>query len=268
MLNLGFELKQLRLQKNLSLEQISEATKINIKYLEKIENNDFEFMPRIYVRSFIKSYLRTLNVDEKKFLEVFDELTSQPATPKIDEQKTEASPQTNEFKTETEEQPVKLQLLNQFNFASKKFLYLTGGVIILILISVIVLSSLSKDTIDSDTVKQTNLMDDSISKITDEFSNIANKDSLTLGIRAIDSVWIQINIDDNTIEEVYMRNGDFKKFRGKNDFKLFVGNAGGITLYLNETELPFTGVKGSVKRLKVDKDGVKLIQAKYGSKNQ
>lgn len=268
MLDLGFELKQLRLQKNLSLEQISEATKINIKYLEKIENNDFEFMPRIYVRSFIKSYLRTLNVNEKEFLEVFDELTSQPATPKLEEQKVKTSPQTSETKTEIEEQPVKPQLLIQFNFASKKFLYLTVGVILLILISVLVFSSLSKDTIGSDSIKQTNLVDVSISKISDEFSNIANKDSLTLGIRAKDSVWIQINIDNNKIEEVYMRKGDFKKFRGKNDFKLFVGNAGGITLYLNETELPFTGVKGSVKRLKVDKEGVKLIQTKYESKNQ
>jgi hypothetical protein len=47
-----------------------------------------------------------------------------------------------------------------------------------------------------------------------------------------------------------------------------VGNAGAIVLYLNETELPFSGVKGSVKRLKVDKEGVKLIQVKNEPQKQ
>jgi len=83
-----------------------------------------------------------------------------------------------------------------------------------------------------------------------------------LGISATDSVWIQVKMDNSKIEEVYLRNGDTKKFRAKNDFQLLVGNAGAIVLYLNETELPFSGVKGSVKRLKVDKEGIKLIQVK------
>ncbi len=94
------------------------------------------------------------------------------------------------------------------------------------------------------------------------FDNIAFSDSLILGISANDSVWIQVKMDNSVIQEIYLRNGEQKKFKAKNDFQLLLGNAGAVKLYLNETELPFTGVKGSVRRLKVDKNGVQLIQVK------
>lgn len=268
MLDIGNQLKQLRLQQNLSLNEISEATKINTKYLEALENNNFDFMPRIYVRSFLKSYLRSLNVDEKEFLDAFDNLFTQKPVQKIEDEKIEIQQSELANQKDVEESDIKVQPSFQINLSSKKFYYLTGGVVFIILILIIVISSISKNQITSNSIQQASFADDSASQITEDFSNIANKDSLTLGIKALDSVWIQVNIDDNKIEEVYLRSGDSKKFRGKNNFKLLVGNAGGITLYLNETELPFTGVQGSVKRLKVDKEGVKLIQAKYDSKNQ
>ncbi len=112
------------------------------------------------------------------------------------------------------------------------------------------------------------MYEESNKQISNEFHNIAMRDSLLLGISATDSVWIQVKIDDSKVEEVYMRRGDVKEFKGKTEFKLLVGNSGALILKLNGIDLPFIGVKGSVKRLKIDKNGVQLIQVKNESQRQ
>ncbi|MDH7605836.1 MAG: helix-turn-helix transcriptional regulator, partial [Melioribacter sp.] len=67
------ELKFIRVEKGISLQQISNHTKIDIKFLQKIEEGDFNFLPEIYVKAFIKEYAQTLELDPydviKKFVE-------------------------------------------------------------------------------------------------------------------------------------------------------------------------------------------------------
>ena len=57
------ELAQLRKSKDIQINEISEATKINIKYIEAIERGDFVSLPDIYVRLFIRSYAEYLEID-------------------------------------------------------------------------------------------------------------------------------------------------------------------------------------------------------------
>lgn len=144
---------------------------------------------------------------------------------------------------------------------------MVGAIIILVFVIILILTQKSK--------KEENLvqtaaesMYEEVQEKSEKFDNIALDDSLILGINAKDSVWIQVKLDDSVIQEVYLRNGQSQKFKAMNNFQLLVGNAGAIALYLNETELPFVGVKGSVKRLKIDKNGIKLIQAKNEPQKQ
>ena len=45
-----------RKSQDISLIDIAEKTKINIKYLEAIENGDFDILPFVYIRLFLKTY--------------------------------------------------------------------------------------------------------------------------------------------------------------------------------------------------------------------
>ena len=62
--NFAKALKELRKSKGISLEQVSDFCKIKKDYLEKIESGEFSFKSEIYVKLFLKEYIRF--VDFKK----------------------------------------------------------------------------------------------------------------------------------------------------------------------------------------------------------
>lgn len=264
--DIGKELKELRLLKGLSLKELSDLTRINIKYLEYLEQNNFSFLPEVYVRSFLKSYVKFLGGDEKKFLEMLEDHLH--PKPKIEDEGEEKF-HLEEFRDEKKEFKSEKFLIGKTNILTfKNLVFVAFALFGIILMLVLLLNKGSKTQSEKTSETQKVMFEENRENKNENFSNFASDDSLTLGISANDSVWIQIKIDDSKIEEVYLRNGDKKQFKAKNDFQLLLGNAGAVVLYLNETELPFTGVKGSVKRLKIDKEGFKLIQVKNELKKQ
>lgn len=266
MIDIGKELKELRLVKGLSLKEISEITRINLKYLEYLEENNFTFLPEVYVKAFLKNYVRALDQDERKFLSALDEILhpteSKIAEPK--EQKTEPI----EPEIESDKLPIKKFLIGKTNILTVRNIsfLIVAAVIFIFLIYFLIKQDKREEKQIAKTASEK--MFDEIQEKSGNFNNIALSDSLVLGITAKDSVWIQVKMDDSVVQEIYLRNGEQKRFKAKNDFYLLVGNAGAINLHLNETELPFTGVKGSVRRLKIDKNGIQLIQVKNEPKKQ
>ncbi|MEK7181640.1 MAG: RodZ domain-containing protein [Patescibacteria group bacterium] len=72
-LTLGERLKKLRTDSRMSLPDIAKATKIQAKYIEYLENGEYEKLPAdVYVRGFLRSYARYLNVEEQSFLRLYD----------------------------------------------------------------------------------------------------------------------------------------------------------------------------------------------------
>ncbi|WP_025690269.1 helix-turn-helix domain-containing protein [Paenibacillus zanthoxyli] len=74
MSELGRQLKEARLQKGMSLDDVQEVTKIRKKYLEAIETGDYKVLPgSFYVRAFIKTYAEAVGVNP-------DELIQEPGS--------------------------------------------------------------------------------------------------------------------------------------------------------------------------------------------
>ena len=68
------ELKRARIDKKLSLEDVSRRTKINIKYLIALENGDFLSLPSgLYGKNFLKQYSVFLGLSFNNILEIFEE---------------------------------------------------------------------------------------------------------------------------------------------------------------------------------------------------
>ena len=66
------ELATIRRNRGISLEQISESTKIGVRSLEAIENCDFGRLPGgIYSTSYIRQYARAIDYDESEILEIY-----------------------------------------------------------------------------------------------------------------------------------------------------------------------------------------------------
>lgn len=69
MSDLGQQLREARLARGLSLDDVQEMTKIRKRYLEAIEMGDYKVLPgSFYVRAFIKTYAETVGLDADELL--------------------------------------------------------------------------------------------------------------------------------------------------------------------------------------------------------
>ncbi|KQL39396.1 hypothetical protein AN960_10600 [Bacillus sp. FJAT-25509] len=69
MTELGKYLREAREAKGLSIDDVQELTKIQKRYLEAIEEGNYEILPgQFYVRAFIRQYAETIGVDVSGFL--------------------------------------------------------------------------------------------------------------------------------------------------------------------------------------------------------
>ncbi|MCH2533201.1 MAG: helix-turn-helix domain-containing protein [Bdellovibrionales bacterium] len=91
----GEELKKARIEQNLSLNEVSMATKINARVLEAMEENNSKKLPaKPFLRGFVKTYAEFLKLNPDNVLQLFEEdLNPQPkpAAPKEEETKKNAS---------------------------------------------------------------------------------------------------------------------------------------------------------------------------------
>jgi cytoskeletal protein RodZ len=65
-------LKKVREYKNISIEKMSEITRINQYYLQSVEKNDWKNLPvAVFIRGFIVQITRILGLNEKKVVDSF-----------------------------------------------------------------------------------------------------------------------------------------------------------------------------------------------------
>jgi len=85
---IGELLREAREAKSLSIDAISRHTKINCTNLEALENNDKDSLPNVaYVKGFVKSYSRIVDIDAEEALSLLDELyNTQPVQTVIEQE--------------------------------------------------------------------------------------------------------------------------------------------------------------------------------------
>ena len=75
MQTIGERLEEARKRKGISVREAAELTKIRSDYLQKFESNTFEIgLPPLYVRGFIRTYARFLELDPERITSDVDAL--------------------------------------------------------------------------------------------------------------------------------------------------------------------------------------------------
>ena len=66
------DLKKLRIDKNIELNEIATRTKINLEYLELLESGAYTFLPYVYIRLFVKAYAIEIGAEINEVLQQLD----------------------------------------------------------------------------------------------------------------------------------------------------------------------------------------------------
>ncbi len=68
----GADLQKIRIDVDISLEEISDETKIRTMYLEALEEDQFDKLPsQFHLKSFLKAYLKCLTSDIEPYVELY-----------------------------------------------------------------------------------------------------------------------------------------------------------------------------------------------------
>jgi cytoskeleton protein RodZ len=72
-LTLGEKMRKIRSERRLSFYEISKSTRIQIKYLEYLENGEYSKLPAdVYVKGFLKTYASFVGISEKSLIKLYE----------------------------------------------------------------------------------------------------------------------------------------------------------------------------------------------------
>ncbi len=246
----GEELKKLRLEKQISLMDISFSTRINIKFLEAIEAGKFSVLPQTYIRAFLREYGEAIGLGAEEILRKYDALL-QPKTPAPSRETAPVKPSVPSAvkpagsRTEMFSVSLKKNLL----FAG---VILAGVAVLLLLRTPTSKSPDSTQEIPFDAVvkesEATAFRPDTLRRAYVPPPQVQLPDSLKLEMQTSDSVWISILVDGKTTLEYLFPPNRKRTFVAKDQFSITMGNAGGATFKLNGKELGSLGKRGLVVR--------------------
>ena len=85
MKSIGQEIATARKKQGLSIKDVEESLKIRLRFLEAIENDEFDVLPgKAYVKGFIRSYANYLKIDPAPLIEEYKEIEPKESKPFYD----------------------------------------------------------------------------------------------------------------------------------------------------------------------------------------
>ncbi len=282
------ELKFMRESKSISLQQIAVKTKIDLKFLQAIEEANFDVLPEIYIRAFIKEYSQAIDINSKETLQKFDNAKVGRLEEKLTEEvhsenqpnrdssaEVDTSQSKNLSKEFNSEETTTSQSENQDVKVIKpiKTNYIIGGVISVVAILIIYFSFLSGSsseiiqiTSDQNGIsskngrfeleKQSATLDQSKIQTQDDALPQV-QDSLRLAVLTTDRVWLKISCDGKIIDQGIYEADSKLNFSAAKNFSISIGNAGRVKVYFNNNPVENVGKPGEIRNLFITSDGIK-----------
>jgi cytoskeletal protein RodZ len=245
----GEELRREREIRGISVKEIADATKISRRFLEAIERNDHKTLPApVFTRGFVREYARYLGLNA-------DEIVNRYNFAAVGDDRIEKSDHLERLTTPQTPTPPSKKSIPRAR--------VDANVVIIALI-VAALGGLSwwairhkraeaetQHAADSTAVAAPAPPPASTTSATEPAPTStaapADSDTLRLQVEVSDNSWVVLEADGKTVINDEMHRGDRRTVEAKNRFRFrTIGNAGGVSLTLNDVKLPSLGAEGEV----------------------
>jgi len=244
---IGKYLKRVRETCGYSLEDVAGITRINLRYLEAIEKDDFEKIPgETFSHGFIRSFARCIGISDEDISRKIRE------TLKTEPQAVNTQNQDDMAERSVVRKPGKARII----------LPAAAAVILAALLIVLFTSGRESGTIrNSKELKEVPAESIEVQpQVVAENNQVVQKkvEPVVLKVYARELTWISARIDDKETKEALLQPGDGVMWNGDEKVVITVGNAGGIDLDVNGKRLDPIGRRGEVIRdAVVTSEGVK-----------
>ncbi len=254
-------LKEIRIKKGIQIEAISETSRIQLKYLQALEEGNLLAIPEVYDKLFFRSYLKALAVDnEESYFEEFLEVRG-----KIRLDKTTTTIEISEPSKETHK-----KILSHPNLFVILPVVLIVIVLAVLLINTEMIGTASqgkvqeidiKNVVQRIEAKQQAKLDSIKSARADSLDSlqlvISESSKLLLKIEAKRKTWFRMIADRTDTIEYLLNPGQFVTANANLTFEFLIGRADGLSFNLNGNTLPSPGNDSTVVRyMRIDSTGV------------
>ncbi len=237
-LSFGRYLQSIRLEKNISLEQVAAQTRIGLGNLMLVEQENHEQLPaEVFVKGFLRSYAAAIGADGDEAVRRYESrlnVVQKIAESEASVGKTGSSPWL-------------------------KLIFSLGLFICIIALSILIISFLrhapetditshqappaAADNSDDGQVRESEAEKKLDSVL---LPDKAATQKLQLKITALDDTWVKAIIDEKDSTKYALSAGDTIELEASTGYNLLIGNAGAIKLMLNDKSIIVQGESGEV----------------------
>jgi len=229
MQSLGAYLRELRLAKGLSLDEVARTSRVSQRYLEALETDALDRLPApVFTRGFVRAYCQALREPPDEALARYRELLGESLTP--------VPPETPARSIESRSRgPVLVSLV---------LLIVLGLSLFILTLS---LQSRPQKATTPVAISAPPASAPIIQPLPDEnAAKPADARSSRLVARTSEPTWISVQTDDGQVVQELLPAGATREWTSSKRFILSIGNAGGITLELDGRPIPPLGARGAV----------------------
>ena len=233
-LSFGRYLQAIRLEKKISLEQVSAQTRIGLGNLLLIEQEDHERLPaKVYVKGFLRSYASAVGADGDEAIRRYESRLD--VVQKISESESSST-----------------RVAPKIWWKLLISLVLLIGIIGFSVFAILFLRQIpdadkpaeQKIAAEKEPVIDTQAGRQGLETDTEPEKAIPEK--LILQVTALEDSWLKVIIDEKGATEYSLKPGDQIELEADTGFNLLIGNAGGVNITLNDKPVSIPGKSGEV----------------------
>jgi len=266
--SVGAYLRQERERKNISLADMAEATRISRRYLEALEKDEFQSLPAsIFVRSFLRAYAVYIKVDPQEVLDMYEAQTiSLPAAEKME-------PPSSPKKFEPLAKYILLLILIALGVGITFYFFketlipapssLPAPGTSLPPAAPLAEKSPSEPLFTAPTKPARNVESEKPAMNMEKLPSAApvaaeegqkKERKHVLKVKAMEKTWLSLRCDDQPEVEALLQPKQSATWTARRQFRITIGNAGGVEIYLNGKSQGPLGESGQVVHLLLPQD--------------
>lgn len=247
MTDFGASFKKARESKGISLAQIATETRISTRFLTAIENEEFHLLPGgIFNRGFIRTYAERVGLDPEQALAGYERLS--------------------EFREPTAE-PLRA-MSAQAKKAERNLYPIAIGALALLILIFYIATRESRSTVETPNTPAPVAAPAPAPPATPPETTAAAPEpepapaaeALAVEMEVRETTWIRVTTDrNNVVPGEILQPGMTRRFTAQNAIDLIIGNAGGLTLKVNNQAVKALGKSGQVREFTITPKNVKDI---------
>jgi len=239
-------LKNERKEKNISLEEISEKTKISVKLLIALEKGEFEKIPgEFYLRGFIRNYLNAMNLNTEEFFQIHSDKFN------------------SLFPGEDEERANQFPKVRYSRF-KKKSAFLTFFSILSLVVLVLTFSYINKSSILQvyDFIfKKIDLPETGLVTMNLDKPLEIDHSPVNIKIDFLENCWTRIIQGNEAPVEKTFQKGQTFQIHGY-EFSIYIGNPSSVRFLLNGRELKYLKNLSQPEKIDINPQNIKELLGK------